>query len=29
MADYAIEWDGKTVTLPRAGPINPDGVSWA
>lgn len=29
MADYAIEWDGKTVTLPPAGPINPDGVSWA
>ncbi|OBJ12066.1 hypothetical protein A5624_11605 [Mycobacterium sp. 1482292.6] len=29
MADYAIQWDGKTVTLPPAGPINPDGVSWA
>jgi hypothetical protein len=29
MADYSIEWDGKTVTLPPAGPINPDGVSWA
>jgi hypothetical protein len=29
MADYAIKWDGKTVTLPPAGPINPDGVSWA
>jgi len=29
MADYAIEWDGKTVTLPPAGPINPVGVSWA
>ena len=29
MADYAIERDGKTVTLPPAGPINPDGVSWA
>lgn len=29
MADYAIEWDGKTVTLPPAGPINPGGVSWA
>ena len=29
MADYAIEWDGKTVTLPPAGPIDPDGVSWA
>ena len=29
MADYAIEWDGNTVTLPPAGSINPDGVSWA
>lgn len=29
MTDYAIEWDGKTVTLPPAGPINRDGVSWA
>ncbi|WP_373203184.1 hypothetical protein [Mycobacterium marinum] len=29
MVEYAIEWDGKTVTLPPAGPINPDGVSWA
>jgi hypothetical protein len=27
--DYAIEWDGSTVTLPPAGAINPDGVSWA
>lgn len=26
---YAIEWDGETVTLPPAGPINPDGISWA
>ncbi|MBX7134081.1 MAG: hypothetical protein K1X67_15515 [Fimbriimonadaceae bacterium] len=29
MTSYAIQWDGKTVTLPPAGPINPDGVSWA
>lgn len=29
MADYEIGWDGETVTLPPAGPINPDGVSWA
>jgi hypothetical protein len=29
MADYAIEWDGNAVTLPPAGSINPDGVSWA
>lgn len=29
MAVYAIKWDGKTVTLPPAGPINPHGVSWA
>jgi integrase len=31
MADYAIQWDddGKTVTLPPAGPVNPDGVPWA
>jgi hypothetical protein len=29
MAEYALEWDGKTVTLPAASPINPDGVSWA
>ncbi|MFW0797779.1 hypothetical protein AAFP30_28525 [Gordonia sp. CPCC 205515] len=26
---YAIEWDGRTVTLPPAGMINPGGVSWA
>lgn len=26
---YAIAWDGKTVTLPPAGPVNPDGVAWA
>ncbi|MFF0817772.1 hypothetical protein ACFYVR_21800 [Rhodococcus sp. NPDC003318] len=26
---YAIEWDGTTVTLPPAGDLNPDGVSWA
>lgn len=26
---YAIEWDGTTVTLPPAGPMNPDGVAWA
>jgi hypothetical protein len=29
MTGYAIEWDGKTVAFPPAGPINPDGVSWA
>lgn len=29
MAGYAIGWDGKTVTLPPAGPVNPDGVAWA
>ena len=29
IADYEIGWDGETVTLPPAGPINPDGVSWA
>jgi hypothetical protein len=29
MADYEIGWDGETVTLPPAGPINPDGISWA
>jgi hypothetical protein len=29
VTDYAIEWDGSTVTLPPAGPINPEGVSWA
>jgi hypothetical protein len=29
MTGYTIEWDGETVTLPPAGPINPDGVSWA
>jgi hypothetical protein len=29
MAAYAIEWDGKNVTFPPAGPTNPDGVSWA
>ena len=29
MADYAIEWDGRNVTLPPAGALNPDGVSWA
>lgn len=29
MAGYTIEWDGATVTLPPAGPINPDGVAWA
>ena len=29
MTSYAIQWDGKTVTLPPAGPINPEGVSWA
>jgi hypothetical protein len=29
MTGYAIEWDGKTVTLPPAGRLNPDGVSWA
>jgi hypothetical protein len=28
MTGYTIEWDGETVTLPPAGPINPDGVSW-
>ncbi|QZH66444.1 hypothetical protein [Mycolicibacterium farcinogenes] len=26
---YTVEWDGKAVTLPPAGPMNPDGVSWA
>ena len=29
MTGYAIEWDGRTVTLPPAGAINPDGVAWA
>lgn len=29
MTNYAIEWDGETVTLPPAGPTNPDGISWA
>jgi hypothetical protein len=29
VADYAIQWDGKKVTLPPAGPVNPDGVAWA
>lgn len=22
---YTVEWDGKAVTLPPAGPMNPDG----
>lgn len=29
MTGYALEWDGKTVTLPPAGRLNPDGVAWA
>lgn len=29
MTGYAIAWDGKIVTLPPAGDLNPDGVSWA
>lgn len=29
MTSYAIQWDGKTVTLPPAGPLNPEGFSWA
>jgi hypothetical protein len=29
MTSYAIEWDGRTVTLPPAGAMNPDGVPSA
>jgi 5-methylcytosine-specific restriction endonuclease McrA len=29
MAQYEIHWDGRSVTFPPAGDINPEGVSWA
>ena len=28
LRSYKIAWDGQTVTIPAAGELNPDGVSW-
>jgi|GEM_PF-6081961 len=28
LRSYKIAWDGETVTIPAAGKLNPDGVSW-